>query len=110
MVVTVVGLVVLALLIAVGAVLDRQYTHPSRTPQKLTYCGRHYLRGGPVMRAEAESAGGSLVAVGRTPGGAALFGPGRLTVVAGEMTCPTVVLVADPDDTHLVTYTLSGGP
>jgi hypothetical protein len=112
---TVAGLAILGLFVAAGVVLDRHHRHygaffPGRTPPKLTYCGgRHYLRSGPTTRTEAE-AGGSLVAVGHTPGGATLFGPGRLAVVAGRTLCPTVIWAADPDDAHILSYALSGGP
>ncbi|WP_041254954.1 hypothetical protein [Frankia sp. EAN1pec] len=63
-----------------------------------------------MTRAEANPEGGMLVAVGRTPGGATVFRPEHLAVVAGETLCSTVIWVADPDDTHLVSYALSGGP
>jgi hypothetical protein len=110
------GLLVLGLLGAAGFVLARRHADygaffPSRTPERLTYCGgRHYLRGAPVTRAAAEDAGGSLVAVGRTPGGATLLGPARFAVVAGERLCPTALWAAGTGDTQLVTYVLSGAP
>ena len=110
------GLLAFGLLVAAGVVLARRHSDygaffPGRTPERLTYCGgRHYLRGGPVSRATAESGAGALVAVGRTPGGATLLAPVRRAVVGGETMCPTVVWVADAADSQLVTYGLSGGP
>lgn len=110
------GLVALGVLFAAGIKLDERHHDygayfPGRTPAKLAYCGgRHYLRGDPVTSAEIEPAGGSLVAAGRTPGGATLFGSIRTAQTRGETMCPTVVWVADPNPAHLISYVLSGGP
>ncbi|WP_230203238.1 hypothetical protein [Parafrankia discariae] len=114
------GLIVLGLLVASGVVLERRHSEygeffPGRFPEKLTYCdGRTYLRSDPTFSAEGDveivvegDPGGP---VGRTPGGATIFSPERMAVVAGEVMCPTVISAGDRDGTHLVSYTLSGGP
>lgn len=111
-VMAVVGLLGLTVVVAGGVTLARRHDNygelfPGRTPQKLTYCGgRHYLRGAPVTRAAAESASGSMVAVGSTPSGATLF-RGSSTIPGS---CPTEVWVAGDDNAHVVSYVLSGGP
>ncbi len=110
------GLLAFGLLVAAGVALAQRHADngaffPDRTPERLTYCGgRHYLRGGPVPRTAAESEGGALVAVGRTPGGATLFASVHRAVVAGKTICPTIMWVVDAADSQLVTYVLSGGP
>jgi hypothetical protein len=110
------GLVVVGLLVTVGLTLAQRHADygaffPGRTPQRLTYCsGRHYLRGEPVTRARAESADGTLITVGHTPGGATLLAPEHLSVLVREPICPILVYVAGATHTQLVTYTLSGGP
>jgi hypothetical protein len=115
-VVGLVGLLAFGLLVAAGVVLERRHEDygaffPGRTPERLTYCGgRHYLRGGPLARATAESESGALVAVGRTPGGATLFAPVRRDIVAGKTICPIIVWVGNAADAQLVNYVLSGGP
>jgi hypothetical protein len=110
------ALVVVGLLVTVGLALAQRVRDygaffPGRTPQRLTYCGgRHYLRGGPVTRAQAESADGTLITVGHTPGGGTLLAPKHLSVLVKEPICPILLYVAATANTQLVTYTLSGGP
>ncbi|WP_035742901.1 hypothetical protein [Parafrankia elaeagni] len=113
MVVAAGGLIALGLVVAAGVVLERRHSEygeffPGRFPERLTYCdGRGYLRGSPEARAEIDL---ELVAAGRTPGGATIFRSKDLAVVAGGTLCTTIIWAGDPDDTHLVHYTLLGGP